>query len=130
MEWFYSWSIDIKKRACCYLIQRYFGKYFKQKLNLGQLSVDLYNGTATVMDLRLDCEVRIKNLFFLSNFWNFVLIFYAFLCFNVFLVHLFSLSFLLYFVLCVGFQVQLLKLFLSYTKDFGYPMGYTLKNAF
>lgn len=53
------WSENIKKRACRYLLQRYLGNFLLEKLTLDQLSVDLYNGTGTVSDVSLDCEVSL-----------------------------------------------------------------------
>ncbi|XP_022818068.1 autophagy-related protein 2 homolog A isoform X1 [Spodoptera litura] len=53
----YLWSENIKKRACRYLLQRYLGNFLEEKLTLDQLSVDLYNGTGTVSDVSLDCDV-------------------------------------------------------------------------
>lgn len=47
----------IKKRVCIYLLQRYLGQFFEEKLTLDQLSVDLYNGTGTVEDVSLDVQV-------------------------------------------------------------------------
>lgn len=59
MYWYVPWSESIKKRACRYLLQRYLGNFLEEKLTLDQLSVDLYNGTGTVCDVSLDCEVRL-----------------------------------------------------------------------
>lgn len=59
MSWYTPWSEGIKKRACRYLLQRYLGNFLEEKLTLEQLSVDLYNGTGTVLDVSLDCEVLI-----------------------------------------------------------------------
>ncbi|KAK4884514.1 hypothetical protein RN001_000785 [Aquatica leii] len=47
---------NIKKRACIYLLQRYLGQFFEEKLTLDQLSVDLYNGTGTVKNISLDVQ--------------------------------------------------------------------------
>lgn len=51
---------NIKKRVCIYLLQRYLGQFFEEKLTLDQLSVDLYNGTGTVKNISLDCQVSAK----------------------------------------------------------------------
>lgn len=59
MVWYLPWSESIKKRACRYLLQRYLGNFLEEKLTLDQLSVDLYNGTGTVCDVSLDCEVSL-----------------------------------------------------------------------
>ncbi|XP_012255190.2 autophagy-related protein 2 homolog A [Athalia rosae] len=50
------WSEGIKKRACRYLLQRYLGQFLEEKLTLDQLTVDLYNGTGRVTDVRLDVQ--------------------------------------------------------------------------
>lgn len=54
------WSEGIKKRACRYLLQRYLGQFLEQKLTLEQLTVDLYNGTGSVREVKLDVQVRNK----------------------------------------------------------------------
>ncbi|XP_033110504.1 autophagy-related protein 2 homolog A-like [Anneissia japonica] len=54
MPWFFPWPDYIKKKACRYLLQHYVGSFLEEKLTLDQLSVDLYNGTGTVTDVRLD----------------------------------------------------------------------------
>lgn len=59
MLWYLPWSESIKKRACRYLLQRYLGNFLEEKLTLDQLSVDLYNGTGTVCDVSLDCDVSL-----------------------------------------------------------------------
>lgn len=59
MPWFVPWSESIKKRACRYLLQRYLGQFFEEKLTLDQLSVNLYNGTGTVQDVSLDVQVSL-----------------------------------------------------------------------
>nr|QSV39518.1 autophagy associated protein [Locusta migratoria] len=56
MPWYESWSESIKKRACRYLLQRYLGQFLEEKLTLDQLTVDLYNGTGTVCEVRLDVQ--------------------------------------------------------------------------
>jgi len=53
----WSWSESIKKRICRYLLQRYLGQYFQEKLSLDQLTVDLFNGTGSVKNVALDCVV-------------------------------------------------------------------------
>ncbi|XP_015509682.1 autophagy-related protein 2 homolog B [Neodiprion lecontei] len=50
------WSEGIKKRACRYLLQRYLGQFLEEKLTLDQLTVDLYNGTGRVTDVKLDVQ--------------------------------------------------------------------------
>jgi hypothetical protein len=61
MPWYLGlpWSESIKKRACRYLLQRYLGQFLEEKLTLDQLTVDLYNGTGIVSEVRLDVQVRI-----------------------------------------------------------------------
>lgn len=51
-------SDNIKKRALRYLIQRYLGRFFEEKLTLDQLTIDLYNGTGSVSDVSLDVQVK------------------------------------------------------------------------
>ncbi|KRT81121.1 hypothetical protein AMK59_6232 [Oryctes borbonicus] len=46
----------IKNRVCIYLLQRYLGQFFEEKITLDQLSVDLYNGTGTVENVSLDVQ--------------------------------------------------------------------------
>lgn len=55
MSWL-SWSTDIKKRACKYLLQRYLG-HFLHDLSLDQLTVDLYNGKGQVDNVYLNVQV-------------------------------------------------------------------------
>lgn len=58
MPWYFPLVPEgIKKRVCIYLLQRYLGQFFEEKLTLNQLSVDLYNGTGTVEDVSLDVQV-------------------------------------------------------------------------
>lgn len=57
MPWFFPWSESIKKRACRYLLQYYLGRFLERKLELDQLSVDLYKGTGSVKNVELDVEV-------------------------------------------------------------------------
>lgn len=55
------WSLLIgkfQKGACRYLLHRYLGQYLREKVTVDQLTVDLYNGTGSVKDVNLDCEVR------------------------------------------------------------------------
>lgn len=66
MLWYLPWSESIKKRACRYLLQRYLGNFLEEKLTLDQLSVDLYNGTGTVCDVSLDCDVSL--FYYIASF--------------------------------------------------------------
>lgn len=68
MLWYLPWSENIKKRACRYLLQRYLGNFLEEKLTLDQLSVDLYNGTGTVSEVSLDCEVNHCSLHLSSTY--------------------------------------------------------------
>lgn len=52
-----SWTESIQKRVCRYLLQRYLGQYFQEKLSLDQLNVDVLNGTGNVNDVVLDSQV-------------------------------------------------------------------------
>nr|XP_054759186.1 autophagy-related protein 2 homolog B-like [Lytechinus pictus] len=54
MPWYFPWPDYIKKKACRYLLQRYVGNFLEEKLTLDQLSVDIYSGTGTVKDVKLD----------------------------------------------------------------------------
>ncbi|KAG5882217.1 hypothetical protein JTB14_024728 [Gonioctena quinquepunctata] len=47
---------SIKKNVCAYLLQRYLGQFFEEKLTRDQLNVDLYNGTGTVEKISLDVQ--------------------------------------------------------------------------
>src|SRR5690349_14680062 len=59
MPWFnLSFSDFIKKRVCKFLINRYLGQFFEEKLTADQICLDLYNGKGSVYDVRLCCEVR------------------------------------------------------------------------
>lgn len=57
MPWYFPWPDYIKKKACRYLLQRYVGNFLEEKLTLDQLSVDIYSGTGTVKDVKLDVWV-------------------------------------------------------------------------
>ena len=59
MPWYFPWSESIKKRACRYLLQHYLGDFLKEKLDLDQLSVDLYNGKGTIKNVPLDVWVSV-----------------------------------------------------------------------
>lgn len=48
---------SIKQSVCVYLIQRYLGQFFEEKLRRDQLNVDLYNGTGSVENISLDIQV-------------------------------------------------------------------------
>ena len=56
MTWQIPWPEFLKKRLCRYLLQHYLGHFFKEKISLEQLSIDIYNGTGCVKDLHLDCD--------------------------------------------------------------------------
>lgn len=56
MPWQIPWPEFLKKRLCRYLLQHYLGHFFKEKISLEQLSIDIYNGTGCVKNLHLDCD--------------------------------------------------------------------------
>lgn len=56
MPWPSIWPEFLKKRLCRYLLQHYIGHFFKEKISLEQLSIDIYNGTGCVKNLNLDCD--------------------------------------------------------------------------
>lgn len=59
MPWFncLSFSDFIKKRVCKFLINRYLGQFFDEKLTADQICLDLYNGKGSVYNVNLCCEV-------------------------------------------------------------------------
>ena len=59
MPWYAPWSDVIKKKVCRFVLQRYLGQFLEEKLSLDQLNVDFYNGTGTVYDVTLYCQVII-----------------------------------------------------------------------
>lgn len=60
MPWFnLSFSDFIKKRVCKFLINRYLGQFFDEKLTADQICLDLYNGKGSVFDVKLCCEVSL-----------------------------------------------------------------------
>ena len=56
MPWYFPWSDSIKKRACRYILQHYVGHFFKEKLSLDQLSLDVYEGKGQIKDVQLDIQ--------------------------------------------------------------------------
>ncbi len=56
MPWQMLWPEFVKKRLCRYLLQHYLGHFFKEKISLDQLTLDIYNGTGCVKNLNLDCD--------------------------------------------------------------------------
>ncbi len=56
------WPDFLKKRLCRYLLQHYLGNFFKEKISLEQLSIDIYNGTGIVKNLNLDCDALNEQL--------------------------------------------------------------------
>lgn len=57
MSWYQNILPEsIKKNVCAYLLQRYLGQFFEEKLTRDQLNVDLYNGTGTVENISLDVQ--------------------------------------------------------------------------
>ena len=60
MPWLFTMIPEfLKKRACRYLLQHYLGQYLEQKIQLEDLTVDLYNGTGTITNVPLNVEVNI-----------------------------------------------------------------------
>lgn len=70
MPWYFPWSESIKKRACRYLLQHYLGDFLKEKLDLDQLTVDLYNGKGTVRNILLDVWVSELSNIPIKQFYN------------------------------------------------------------
>lgn len=71
MPWFnLSFSDFIKKRVCKFLINRYLGQFFDEKLTADQICLDLYNGKGSVYDVKLCCEVRCQKSFEVYQQWN------------------------------------------------------------
>ncbi len=59
------WSLLIskfQKGACRYLLHRYLGQYLREKVTVDQLTVDLFEGTGSVKDVSLDCDVSISSI--------------------------------------------------------------------
>lgn len=57
MSWYQNILPEgIKKNVCAYLLQRYLGQFFEEKLTREQLNIDLYNGTGTVEKISLDVQ--------------------------------------------------------------------------
>ncbi|CAG9863843.1 unnamed protein product [Phyllotreta striolata] len=57
MSWYQNILPEgIKKNVCAYLLQRYLGRFFEEKLTRDQLNIDLYNGTGTLENISLDVE--------------------------------------------------------------------------
>lgn len=58
VPWFNNAFGDfLKPRVCKFLINRYLGQFFEEKLSADQIAVDLYNGRGSVSDVKLCCEV-------------------------------------------------------------------------
>jgi hypothetical protein len=70
MAWHRLWPEFVKKRLCRYLLQHYLGHFFKEKISLEQLSIDIYNGTGCVKNLNLDCEALNEQINAASSFSN------------------------------------------------------------
>ncbi|CRL03003.1 CLUMA_CG016444, isoform A [Clunio marinus] len=73
MPWFnisdFSFSDFIKKRVCKFLINRYLGRFFEEKLTADQICLDLYNGKGSVYNVNLCCEAI--NSIFEAQGWDF-----------------------------------------------------------
>lgn len=48
---------SIKKNVCIYLLQRYLGNFFEEKLTRDQLTLNLSDGRGSVEKVRLDVQV-------------------------------------------------------------------------
>lgn len=58
VSWFNEYFGDfLKPRVCKFLINRYLGQFFEEKLSADQIVLDLYNGRGSVSDVKLCCEV-------------------------------------------------------------------------
>jgi N-terminal region of Chorein or VPS13 len=57
MPWFFPWTDTIKKKVCRYLLNKFLGNFLEHKISLDQLTVDFYNGTGTLEDIQLYCQV-------------------------------------------------------------------------
>ena len=64
------WPDFVKKRLCRYLLQHYLGHFFKEKISLEQLSIDIYNGTGCVKNLNLDCDALNEQINAASSYSN------------------------------------------------------------
>lgn len=63
MPWFnLNFTDFIKKRVCKFLLNRYLGQFFAEKLSVDQICLDLYNGKGSVFNVELSCEVIISRL--------------------------------------------------------------------
>jgi hypothetical protein len=59
MPWFnLNFTDFIKKRVCKFLLNRYLGQFFAEKLSVDQICLDLYNGKGSVFNVALSCEVN------------------------------------------------------------------------
>lgn len=54
----FGFSDFIKRRVCKFLLNRYLGQFFQEKLNAAQICLDLYNGKGSVSNVKLCCEVN------------------------------------------------------------------------
>lgn len=64
MPWFFSIPEFLKKRACRYLLQHYLGQFLEEKINLDDLTVDLYNGTGSIHNIPLNVKVWYERVMF------------------------------------------------------------------
>ena len=67
MPWLFAIPEFVKKRACRYLLQHYLGQYLEEKIQLEDLTVDLYNGTGTITNVPLNVEVYMYTVHTLSS---------------------------------------------------------------
>lgn len=57
MPWPFFIPEFLKRRACRYLLHHYLGQYLGGRINLEDLTIDLYNGTGSLSNVPLNVEV-------------------------------------------------------------------------
>lgn len=57
MSWFVPWTEMLKNGSVRYILQRYLGQYFEEKLSVEQLTVDLFKGIGSITNIALDVQV-------------------------------------------------------------------------
>lgn len=57
MSWFVPWTEMLKNGSVRYILQRYLGQYFEEKLSVEQLTVDLFKGIGSISNVVLDVQV-------------------------------------------------------------------------
>lgn len=77
MSWFVLWHEMIKNGSVRYILQRYLGQYFEEKLSVEQLSVDLSKGIGSISNIVLDVQVSftsVSSKYLLSTTFLFLLL--------------------------------------------------------